>query len=316
MAAISGRAQDDRTIEWVRAHLDLLRIAGVAVAVLLLIVISMSWVGFLVIAVLLAAYEFGLHRIGQSTPRSLRRQLRGLHRPDHPRNTHPPPPNPDPLRPYSLRHRHGNAVLGRSRERVHRDSYYFDAVSGVGVFDEAAASRPRGLRPRRRTSPCQCCHDPGRAARWTPWAVRPRHGPVLRSHAHRRRGGPPAPGLLVSVLPATEVRNYASTRITRVSGNTPSYAIASDAPALFMAPVKASMSATSVSTATCAGFCGSTKVRMLVTPRGQKDVLIMASSCSQSRKSFPRGRTALSGWATEGPQWRMDIERKEQVQWL
>lgn len=64
--AISGKARDDNTIDWVRAHLDLLRISGVAVAVLLLLVISVSWVGFLVIAVLLAAYEFGLHRIGKS----------------------------------------------------------------------------------------------------------------------------------------------------------------------------------------------------------------------------------------------------------
>jgi hypothetical protein len=61
-----GKARDDRTIAWVRAHIDLLRIAGAAVAVLLLIVISVSWVGFLVIAVLLAAYEIGLQRIGRS----------------------------------------------------------------------------------------------------------------------------------------------------------------------------------------------------------------------------------------------------------
>jgi hypothetical protein len=64
--AVSGKASDDRTIEWVRTHLDLLRIGGVALAVLLFLVISVSWVSFLVIAVLLAAYELGLHRIGKS----------------------------------------------------------------------------------------------------------------------------------------------------------------------------------------------------------------------------------------------------------
>src|SRR5262249_46323947 len=32
--AVWGRARDDRTFEWVRAHLDLLRFGGVAVAVL------------------------------------------------------------------------------------------------------------------------------------------------------------------------------------------------------------------------------------------------------------------------------------------
>ena len=66
LAAATGRAHDDRTIEWVGAHLDLLRLAGLALAVLLLIVLSVSWVGILVIAVLLAAYEWWLYRIGQS----------------------------------------------------------------------------------------------------------------------------------------------------------------------------------------------------------------------------------------------------------
>ena len=66
VVAISGHARDDRTIEWVRAHLDLLRIVGVAVAALLLVVLSVSWIGFLVIAVLLIAYEWWLHRLGRS----------------------------------------------------------------------------------------------------------------------------------------------------------------------------------------------------------------------------------------------------------
>ena len=72
VVAISGRARDDRTIDWVRSHLDLLRIVGVAVAVLLLIVLSVSWIGILVIAVLLAAYEVLAPppRANQSDPRS------------------------------------------------------------------------------------------------------------------------------------------------------------------------------------------------------------------------------------------------------
>ena len=45
-------------------------------------------------------------------------------------------------------------------------------------------------------------------------------------------------------------RGYASRRITRVSGNTPSYAIASAAPSDCIAPMRASISATSMSTAT------------------------------------------------------------------
>jgi hypothetical protein len=66
--AASGRARDDRTIEWVRAHLDLLRIVGVVVAVLFLLVLSVSWVGFLVIAVLLAIYEVWLQRLKGAGP--------------------------------------------------------------------------------------------------------------------------------------------------------------------------------------------------------------------------------------------------------
>jgi hypothetical protein len=64
--AIWGRARDDRTMEWVRAHLDLLRLLGVGVATLLILVLSVSWIGILVIIVLLAGYEYWLYRIGRS----------------------------------------------------------------------------------------------------------------------------------------------------------------------------------------------------------------------------------------------------------
>jgi hypothetical protein len=64
--AISGRAHDDRTMEWVRSHLDLLRVLGAALAVLLLIVISVSWVGFVIILALLAGYEWWLYRVSQT----------------------------------------------------------------------------------------------------------------------------------------------------------------------------------------------------------------------------------------------------------
>ncbi|HUJ66391.1 MAG TPA: hypothetical protein VLX59_12685 [Acidimicrobiales bacterium] len=70
VVAVGGRARDDATIAWVRSHLDLLRVLGVAAAVLLLLILSVSWIGFLILAVLLAAYELWLHRIGQSAPAS------------------------------------------------------------------------------------------------------------------------------------------------------------------------------------------------------------------------------------------------------
>ncbi len=58
----------------------------------------------------------------------------------------------------------------------------------------------------------------------------------------------------------------ASVRITRVSGRTPSYSIASAIAGVCIAPITASISATSISTATRVGFSWSTNVLMLVTP--------------------------------------------------
>jgi hypothetical protein len=55
-------------VTWMRAHLDLLRLLGGVVAVILLLALSVSWVGFLIIAVLLAGYEFWLHLVGRGVP--------------------------------------------------------------------------------------------------------------------------------------------------------------------------------------------------------------------------------------------------------
>jgi uncharacterized membrane protein YqhA len=64
--AMAGKASDDATLDWIRSHLDLLRILGLVVAVILLLAISVSLVGFVVIAVLLAGYELWLHWLGRS----------------------------------------------------------------------------------------------------------------------------------------------------------------------------------------------------------------------------------------------------------
>ncbi len=65
LGAAYGHARDDATVAWVVSHLDLLRILGVALAVVLLIALSVSWIGFLIIVVLLAAYELWLRSLGQ-----------------------------------------------------------------------------------------------------------------------------------------------------------------------------------------------------------------------------------------------------------
>ncbi len=64
--ALVGRARDDSTVEWIRAHLDLLRVVGVVVAVVLLLILSVSFLVFLIIAALLVVYEFWLYRLGRS----------------------------------------------------------------------------------------------------------------------------------------------------------------------------------------------------------------------------------------------------------
>jgi hypothetical protein len=66
--AAAGRASPDATVTWVRSRLDLLRILGVVVAAVLLMILSVSWIGFLVIAVLLAGYEWWLYGIARSVP--------------------------------------------------------------------------------------------------------------------------------------------------------------------------------------------------------------------------------------------------------
>jgi hypothetical protein len=68
---VLATAHPDRrnaAVTWMRAHLDLLRILGVVVAVILLLALSVSWVGFLIIAVLLAGYELWMHLIGRAAP--------------------------------------------------------------------------------------------------------------------------------------------------------------------------------------------------------------------------------------------------------
>jgi hypothetical protein len=67
-SALTGRVSDDTTVSWVRRHLDLLRIGGAAIAALALLIFDVNWAGVLIIAVLLAAYELGLHRLRQANP--------------------------------------------------------------------------------------------------------------------------------------------------------------------------------------------------------------------------------------------------------
>jgi hypothetical protein len=68
VSAAGGRASSDGTVTWVRRHLDLMRIGGAVIAALAVLILSVNWVTLLIIAVLLALYELGLHRLCQTQP--------------------------------------------------------------------------------------------------------------------------------------------------------------------------------------------------------------------------------------------------------
>jgi hypothetical protein len=68
VSAAGGHASSDPTVTWVRRHLELLRIGGAVIAALALLIFNVNWVTLLIIAVLLALYEFGLHRLRQTEP--------------------------------------------------------------------------------------------------------------------------------------------------------------------------------------------------------------------------------------------------------
>jgi hypothetical protein len=62
VAAVSGRAEDEDTLVWVAANREALQIGGVVVGVLLLWWLDVSWLGFLILAGLVGAFELGVAR--------------------------------------------------------------------------------------------------------------------------------------------------------------------------------------------------------------------------------------------------------------
>jgi hypothetical protein len=67
-SAAGGQASSGASVTWARRHLELLRIGGAVIAALAVLIFSVNWVTLLIIAVLLALYEFGLHRLRQTEP--------------------------------------------------------------------------------------------------------------------------------------------------------------------------------------------------------------------------------------------------------
>jgi hypothetical protein len=68
--AIAGAEGGNRrgALAWTGSHAAGFQLAGAVVAGILLLVVSVSWLSFLIIGVLLAAYEVGLQRIRPSPP--------------------------------------------------------------------------------------------------------------------------------------------------------------------------------------------------------------------------------------------------------
>jgi hypothetical protein len=67
---LAGARRGDRrgALAWVGSHAGGLQLAGAVVAGVLLLVVSVSWLSFLIIGVLLAACEVGLQRIKPAPP--------------------------------------------------------------------------------------------------------------------------------------------------------------------------------------------------------------------------------------------------------
>lgn len=60
---VTAGTGSDRTVAWVRRHIELLSIAGAVVGLILLLAINVSWWGALLILVLLGLYEWWLQRL-------------------------------------------------------------------------------------------------------------------------------------------------------------------------------------------------------------------------------------------------------------
>jgi hypothetical protein len=68
VVALATPERRQTTIAWCSAHANGLQLGGAVVAGILLLIVNVSWLSFLIIAVLLAAYEIVLQRMKNSTP--------------------------------------------------------------------------------------------------------------------------------------------------------------------------------------------------------------------------------------------------------
>jgi hypothetical protein len=63
VAAAVTHSRDERTVEWVDAHRDALQLGAIAVAVLVLLVADLSWLGLVLLALVVGGFELAVWRI-------------------------------------------------------------------------------------------------------------------------------------------------------------------------------------------------------------------------------------------------------------
>jgi hypothetical protein len=62
------RQPDDPVVAWVGAHREVLQVGGIVAAILALLVVDLSWLGLVLLVVLVGAFELGVQRIADVGP--------------------------------------------------------------------------------------------------------------------------------------------------------------------------------------------------------------------------------------------------------
>ncbi len=68
VSAVIARRDDDATVAWVAAHREVLQIGGIVAAIIVLLLVDLSWPGLLLLALVIGGYELAVARIAEPTP--------------------------------------------------------------------------------------------------------------------------------------------------------------------------------------------------------------------------------------------------------
>ena len=59
---------DEATVAWVVAHRELLQLSGIVLGIVMLLVVDLSWLGILLLALIIGGFELAVARIADLTP--------------------------------------------------------------------------------------------------------------------------------------------------------------------------------------------------------------------------------------------------------